>query len=106
MSNFKIGDRVELIELYDHIPKGSQGKVKMVGYYIGVEFDENISGHAQGLPPLYTFHLVPGQGEFQGKYGYCWNVDPKVLVKVENSHLKIKWYSKGRFNDWKEDKGD
>lgn len=44
---FKVGDRVKCVRATDGKTKtvGKYGVVKTVGYYIGVEFDEDIDGH-------------------------------------------------------------
>lgn len=90
----KVGDRVRYIkDDANKIQKGDTGTIKYISpsAYIGVEWDKNIHGH-------------DGQLVYIGKGGFCWNVAWTDIEKIDETPIKIKWYSKGRFSKWEEDK--
>ena len=83
MSEFKIGDRVEVvpdpkfIELTKYKPiVGMTGIVKdLHDTCAGIEFDDYIGGHS---------------GSWKGKNGYCWYIPYERLEKVEDTEEETK----------------
>lgn len=93
MSNFNIGDRVRTKTLTGKKLSGLTGTVvDMENDWIGVKFDVNIS-NKYGLG-----HSCEGWCE----YGYGYYIYEKELELIEETPLKIRWYSKGKFKNWED----
>lgn len=86
MSELKIGDRVKVISLPDDLGEWEAEGVKIIigmkatvrecgddcaaNNSAGVEFDDYMGGH---------------DGDWGGKGGHCWYVEPQCLEKIEET---------------------
>ena len=78
MSEFKIGDRVEVIggSYNSGIKNGNRGTIVSVdGSLMGVDFDIDIGGH---------------DCSGRGRYGHCWRVPTEYLKKIEETKEETK----------------
>lgn len=79
----RLGDRVKVVSANESIEtidgkiiNGMKGTVKYSeGCYVGVEFDDYIGGHF---------------GIWDGKNGYCWYLDNRLLKKIEDTEEEPK----------------
>lgn len=77
MSEFKIGDRVEVIggSYNSGIKNGNRGTIVSVdGSLMGVDFDIDIGGH---------------DCSGRGRYGHCWRVSTEYLKKIEETKEEV-----------------